>query len=361
MTSNSKQALFVGSYASADAPSIYGCLFDSASGELIIESSFTGIANPSFLTVHPNGRFLYSVSETGLGSDGVHGSVWAFRLQPDSLTLEPINQQSTQGDWPCHVEIDGRGQWLIACNYGTGNAALYPLLADGSLGEMQALVQHSGSGPNTARQEGPHAHSAVFTPDNRFVIVADLGIDQLVVYKFDAETGSLTHHAAVPTNPGAGPRHFAFAANGRFLYVANELDSTVTVYSYQPENGTLHAQQTLSTLPAADPTNSVADIHLSATGQHLYVSNRGHNSVAVFEVGENGRLTPLGTPSCGGNWPRHFGVGENGRFLLVANRRSNAIAILPVAADSVGVGTAVNQVSLSQPSCIKFLKHERIS
>ena len=352
-TNSSKQTLFIGSYAASDVAGIYGGVFAAETGELTLHSSFAGIANPSFLLAHPNGRFLYSVSETGMASGGQHGTVWAFRIG-DDLSLEPVNQQSTQGDWPCHLAIDGSGRWLIASNYGSGDAALYPLLPDGSLGPLQTLVRHHGSGPNKERQEGPHAHSATFAPDNRFVIIADLGIDQLVVYAFDAEAGTLVKQTEVPANPGAGPRHLVFGPNGRFLYAANELDNTVTVYRYDAASGSLAPVQTIPTLPAPNPDSAVADIHFSPSGQHLYVSNRGHNSIAVFEVGADGQLTSLVFPSCGGNWPRNFAVGKNGRFLLVANRHTNNIALLPQAT-AAQVGSPVRQITVSQPSCIAFL------
>lgn len=354
-TSQTKHPLFIGSYAAANSPGIYSCLFDSNTGKLTIENRFEGIANPSFLTVHPNGRFLYSVSETGMASDGQYGNVWAFRIMPESLRLEPINSQSTQGDWPCHAAVDASGKWLVASNYGSGNAALFPLLPDGSLGPLQTLVQHTGSGPNTARQEGPHAHSAAFTPDNRFVIVADLGIDQLVVYTFDEQMGAMAKHASVQANPGAGPRHLVFAENGRFLYAANELDNSVTVYSYDVASGSLAPLQTISTLPAPNPDSAVADIHLSPSGQHLYVSNRGHNSVAVFAIGADGQLSPLGLPSCGGNWPRNFAVGPNGRYLLMANRRTDNVALLPITDDGATIQPAQHHFSIAQPSCVQFL------
>lgn len=353
-TNSSKQTLFIGSYASSDAAGIYGGVFEVDTGNLTIHSSFTGIANPSFVLGHPNGRFLYSVSEIGMASDGQHGAVWAFRIG-DDLTLDPINQQSTQGDWPCHLAIDGTGRWLIASNYGSGDAALFPLLPDGSLGPLQTLMRHQGSGPNKDRQEGPHAHSATFSPDNRFVIIADLGIDQLVVYAFDAEVGALVKQAEVQANPGAGPRHLAFGPNGRFLYAANELDNTVTVYRYDAANGSLSSIQTIPTLPAPNPDSAVADIHFSPSGQHLYVSNRGHNSVAVFGVGADGRLTSIGFPSCGGNWPRNFAVGGNGRYLLVANRHTNNIAILPLTAAGPNVQDPIQQTTISQPSCVQFI------
>lgn len=353
MNAKSKQLYFVGSYAAQDQAGVTAFDFDPAAGDVTVRGKFSGIRNPSFLALHPNGRWLYAVSETGLAQDGDYGSIWSLSYERPSLDVQPINSRSTGGDWPCHLEIDRSGRWIVASNYGTGNAALFPILDGGELGEMAAFVQHEGQGPNTARQEGPHAHSATFSPDNRFLIVADLGIDQLMVYQFDEETGSLTLRDSIQTAPGAGPRHMVFHPGGRRVFVANELDSTVTVYDYRAADGALQALQTLSTLPSPDPESTVADIHLSASGRQLYVSNRGHNSIAVFEVEEDGRVTLQGIFSCGGDWPRNFAVGPADQFLLVANRRSNQISIMSLDDDG-GIGRGIQQIPILQPSCVLF-------
>lgn len=351
----SKHHLFVGSYAPKNSNGIYGYEFDSSSGELAQISSLSGIESPSFLVVHPNGRWLYAASETGMSSHGMYGAVHAFSIESDTLKLNPINQQSAKGDWTCHVEIDKSGRWLIASNYGSGDAALYPILSDGALGEMTSFIQHAGVGPNKDRQEGPHAHSAVFSPDNKFVIVADLGIDQLVMYAFDDQTGTLTKHREVVANPGSGPRHFAFHPNEKFLYCAHELDNSVTAYAYDSQNGMLVAQQSLSTLPDSNIESSVADIHISADGKYLYISNRGHNSIAVYSIKSDGLLNPVAFPNCAGNWPRNFAMGPDGRFLLVANRRTNDLSVLPIDQISGNLNEYSHQTSISEPSCIKFI------
>lgn len=359
MNMETKNLLFVGSYTSAEKPGIFSFTFDSATGDMTPHGSFTGIASPSFLIIHPNEKWLYAVSETGKDSDGVYGSVHAFSIdhEQSSITIQHINQQSTDGDWPCHLQIDASGRWLVASNYGTGNAALFPILSDGSLGKMQTFLQHEGHGPNAARQEGPHAHSATFTPDNRFLIVADLGIDQLVIYKFDAEKGSLSPHTEIQTRPGAGPRHLAFHPDGRHVLVANELDSSVTVYEYNSENGILNSLQTLDTIPGDSPESTVADIHFSSTGKHVYVSNRGHNSIAVFSFDEDSRLTRLGIPSCGGNWPRNFTLSPDGEFMLVANRYSNQISVMPMLSGQTDIGEKITQAKIESPSCVRFVRN----
>lgn len=344
--------LYVGTYISADQPSLHVVRFETESGMLTNLTSFTGIENPSFLVLHPNSRRLYAVSETGVASGGEMGSIWAFEIEADGVSLRPLNQQSTEGDWPCHIALDQTGRWLAVSNYGSGSAILYPILPDGRLGEKAAFVQHHGQGPNQSRQEGPHAHSATFTLDNRFMIVADLGIDRLMVYRFDSETGRLTLHQQVAAAPGAGPRHLAFHPTGRWLYVANELDSTVTVYGYDPDQRELTAGQSLATVPAGVDDNSVADIHLSPGAERLYVSNRGHNSVAIFAVSDGGSLTPLNFPKCGGKWPRNFAVGPDGRFIVVANRHTDDVVVLPSILGGQSLGEPVSRLTIPQPACI---------
>ncbi len=356
-TASSPQALlFVGSYAAPSQAGIYAFSFDKATGHLTALGSFAGIANPTFLVVHPNGRWLYAVSETSQQNDAAPGSVWALRFEREPWTIQPINHRPSGGDWPCHLQFDSTGEWLCVSNYATGNVGVLPLLSDGSLGEMTDRVQHHGSGPNAQRQEGPHAHSTTLTPDNRFAIVADLGIDQLVVYRFDAAAGKLSAHGQARSRPGAGPRHLAFHPNGRVVYVANELDSTVSVYDYDALNGVLRERQTLDTLPPGAPENLAADIHLSPSGKRVYVSNRGHNSIAVFDADADGRLARIAVPSCGGNWPRNFALAPGGRFMLVANQYSGEVSVLPQLAGSDGIGAPVARAAVPQASCVQFVQ-----
>jgi 6-phosphogluconolactonase len=356
MSTVPETCLFVGSYGPEDRPGIYAVGLDEAATGLHLRGSFAGVRNPSFLSLHPGGDHLYAVSETGRGSDGTHGAVHAFRLERAGATVDlvALNHRSTAGDHPCHLRIDGDGRWLAVANYGTGNVAVFPLLPDGVLGEMAAFVQHAGTGPNPNRQEGPHAHATIFTPDNRFLIVADLGIDQLVVYAFDADTGSLARHRAVLVNPGAGPRHLAFHPDGMHLFVVNELTSSVTWYRYDAPAGSIRELQTRSTVPSDAPENTAADIHLSHSGRHVYVSNRGHDSVAVFAFDPALGLDRIAIRSSGGGWPRGFGLAPGGRHLVAANRHSNEIVLLPLLAGGADIGEPVARAGVTQPSCITF-------
>ncbi len=355
MTRSTQPLIIAGGYAYAEQAGIQAFLFDPTSGELIPNGSFAGINNPTFLIVHPNQRWLYAVSEINHDSGGSFGEVWAFQIGDEPFSIKPINRQSSRGDWPCHLRLDATGKWIVTTNYGTGSVAIYPLQKDGSLGEMTDFVEHHGSGPNTARQEGPHAHSSIFTPDNRFVIIADLGIDQLVIYQFDISEGKLHQHSSVKTRPAAGPRHLAFHSNGKWMYAANELDSTITLYDYDPAKGTLLERQSLSTIPSGSPENIVADIHLSANGQCVYVSNRGHNSIAVYDIGNDGALKLISIPGCGGNWPRNFALSPNGKFVLVANQYSNELCVLPIVKGLETFGAPLARANVSGASCIQFV------
>jgi 6-phosphogluconolactonase len=348
--------LYVGGYAPADQPSIHACTFDDATGELSVRDSFAGIVNPSYLLVHPNGRWLYAVSETSQQKEGMPGSVWALRCTREPWSMEQINHQMSGGDWPCHLEINATGQWLLVSNYGSGSVSVLPILPDGALGEMTDLIQHHGSGPNAERQEGPHVHSATFTPDQRFVLVADLGIDALLIYAFDAAAGRLHAQTQISSRPGAGPRFKAFHPGGQHLYLNHELDNTVVVYDYDAASGRLHEQQVVETLPPGAPSSLIAGIQISPSGDRLYVSNRGHDSISIFEIEGDGRLRPLAIRPCGGRYPRHIAITPSGRFLLVANQKSDEVVVLPVLDGVEALGEPVARISASGASCVHFLQ-----
>lgn len=333
-------------YAEADQPGIRGFLLDGATGELTPHGELTGVASPSFLAAHPGGE-IYVASERG---DGV---IVALRLGAQPGEASELARRPSGGDSPCHLVFDPRGELLAVANYSSGTARLIPRSTDGGLGEPGPVARHSGTGPNPKRQEGPHAHSTIFTPDGRFAIVADLGLDRLVVYRFD-ETGALTRQGEGVVHAGAGPRHMVWHPGGKLLYVANELDNTVSTFAYDSAEGTLMEQGHLTTLPAGAPHNQVADIHLDAAGERLYVSNRGHNSIAVFTVGADGALSPLAIRSCGGDWPRNFALSPDGRFVVVANQNSGELAVLPVLDGPEALGEPVARTALPQASCVVF-------
>jgi 6-phosphogluconolactonase len=345
--------LYAGSYAAAGQPGIHTFSFDTATGALTPRGSVAGIAAPAFIVAHPHQPRLYAVSEMSR-ENGMPGAVWSLRREQDGAPPEPINSRPSGGDFPCHLALDAGGRWLVVSNYGTGSVSVLPILAGGALGETTDLVQHQGRGPHPERQAGPHAHSAAFTPDNRAVIVADLGIDALLVYRFDARAGRLAAQARINTRPGAGPRHMAWHPGRPRLYVANELDSTVAVYAYDAAAGELHEIEIHATVPRDAPQNWVADIHVAPAGDRVYVSNRGHDSVASFSVAADGRLTGRAVAPCGGRWPRHFALAPGGRFLVAANQHSDRIAVLPLRGGVVATDAPVATVPVPGVSCVQF-------
>ena len=246
---NHKSLFYIGTYADAEAPSIYLYELDQTTGMFEYRDSFKGGANPSFLTLSPNHQALYAVNELEMFQGQPGGAVSAFAIDPSSGKLTFLNQQPSHGGAPCHLVTNQQGRFLLVANYLSGTLSVYPIESDGRLAAASQVVQHTGQGVNAERQEGPHAHFITFTPDNQFALSCDLGIDQVLVYRFDAAKGELLRHGEARLAPGAGPRHLDFHPVGRFAYVINELDSTVTVFGYAPQTGMLTPLQTLSTLP----------------------------------------------------------------------------------------------------------------
>lgn len=320
--------VYVGTGTGDPAEGIHTLRFDPGSGALSRVGGVTPILNPTFLTVAPDGRTLYAVSETD------SGEVAAFRVAPGSGELVELNRESSGGPGPAYVGVDAAGRWVTAANYGGGSVALFPVQEDGSLAAATDVVQHTGSGADPERQQGPHAHYARPVPGG-WVWVADLGTDEVIAYPLDPDSGSLGADRAVstPAAPGAGPRHLAFHPDGPWAYVMNELAGTVTVYRRDEDTGRLDEVQTVSSLPDGfDGDNYSADIHVHPSGRWLYTSNRGDfDSIAIFEIDPaSGRLTPRGHQREGIDWPRNFAVDPTGRWLLVANRHSDEVRVFAV-------------------------------
>jgi len=348
---------FSGSYTgSGGGKGIYAYRFNTGSGELKPAGVAVEIASPSFLAVDAGGHFLYAVNEAG-----GEGMVSAFSIDREAARLTLLNQVSSKGGGPCHLALDRTGHWLAVANYGTGSVAVLPVGADGKLGEAVAFDQHHGSGVNKTRQEGPHAHEAVFSPDNRFLLVPDLGLDQILVYKFDAATGTIKPNDPpfAVVAPGSGPRHLAFHPNGKVVYVLSEMASTVIAFRYDAAKGALQDFQTVSALPASFKQKSTAaEIAVNAAGTALYASNRGDDSIALFDVqAELFKLTgPENTPTLG-KTPRHFTLAPDGRFLVVSNQDSGNIEVFRVHARSAELTpTRFRPVEQPSPVCLVFVK-----
>ncbi|MCB0186220.1 MAG: lactonase family protein, partial [Caldilineaceae bacterium] len=291
-------------------------------------SKTVGVDNPSFVALHPNGRFLYAVNEVGDFAGRDSGAVSAFAVDGESGDLTFLNQEPTDGAAPCHVTVDSSGRYVICANYTGGSIAMHPINGDGSLGQMSDFVQHVGHSVNPQRQQEPHAHSCTIDKGNRYVYACDLGKDQVLIYELDLENGKFIANEPPygETPKGAGPRHFAFHPNGTIAYVINEIDSTVTVFRYTDVTGALDPIQTLSTLPAGyEGRSSCADIHVHPTGKFVYGSNRGHDSIAIYALDEaSGLMTALGQQPTEPT-PRAFNLDPTGTFLYVSGQGSGRL------------------------------------
>lgn len=346
--------VYVGTYTRETSKGIYAFRFDAAAGKLAPLGLVAEIASPSFLAIHPNRRFLYAVSET----EG--GSVAAYAVDRPSGKLTHLNTVSAKGGGPCHINLDKTGRTAAVANYNTGSVAAFPVGADGRLGEASAFDQHKGSSANPERQKGPHAHSVDFSPDNRFLMSSDLGLDQVLVYRFDPEKSSLAANdpAFGSVKPGSGPRHFAFHPSARFAYVINEIALTVTAFAYDAARGALSELQTLSTLPegAVSDRYSTAELEMHPSGKFLYGSNRGHNSIAVFAVDQQkGTLTLIENASTQGGPPRNFALDPSGRYLFAGNQQTDTIVLFRIDAQTGKLTPTGEKVEIDAPVCIRFV------
>jgi 6-phosphogluconolactonase len=351
---------YVGTYtAKTTSKGIYAYRFDAEKGQLTPIGVAAESADPSFLAVHPNGKYLYAVNEIGNFNGGVGGAVSAFAIDAKTGALKFLNQVPTRGAGPCHISLDKSGNFVLVANYDGGSIASFPVHDDGTLGTASGFVQHSGSGPNKERQEGPHAHWIGTSPDNRFALVADLGLDQVIVYGFDSSKGIFTPMLSgfAKVKPGAGPRHLAFRPDGKFVYVLNEMESSVTVFSYQPKNGTLSPLQTTSTLPKDfSGSNTTAEIAVLPSGKFLYSSNRGHDSIAIFAIDEKkGTLKSLGQVLTGGKTPRHFAIDPTGMYLFAENQESNNIVVFHIDPATGSLSPTGQTIDVPSPVCITFV------
>lgn len=350
-------------FEAANGPGIAVFAFDEATGALRRLHDVGGIDNPSYLALDAAGRTLYAVSEVYGWHEGV---VTAYRVQGPEGALGYVNKQPTRGSIAAYAGFDRTGRWLLVANYRMGEdglrppqaAVVYPIEADGGLGAPAASVGHSGSGPDAVRQEGPHPHCVLASPDNRHLVVADLGIDRIMVYRFDAATGALTPatHPSFALTPGSGPRHMTFHPAGHRLYVINELGSSMTVLEWDAASGMLAPLQTISTLPAGwEGESRCSDVHLSPDGRFLYGANRGHDSIAVFSVdAASGRLSLAGHHPTQGRTPRQFTLDPAGRFLVIANQNADAVVVLARDAASGLLTDTGHRGLVGSPMCVKL-------
>ena len=348
---------YIGTYTGGESQGIYRSTLDLATGKCSEATLAAETVNPSFLAIHPEKKYLYAVNEVGNFRGEATGSVSAFEIQAGGQ-LKHLNTTSAHGTAPCHLVVDATGKHVLVANYGTGSITSLPIRDDGTLGDAGSKIKHTGASVDRSRQQAPHAHSINLAPNNRHAFVADLGLDKVLVYDFDPATGSLGQGeiAAGLVNPGAGPRHAALYRER--LYVINELDSTITLFQYDPSDGTLSPAQTVSTLPPGYRQRShTAEVRASSDGRFVYGSNRGHDSIAVFQASDpKGELTLVEIEPTQGKSPRNFALDPSGAFLLAENRNSSTITIFRVDVRTGELHPTKHQLRVPRPVCIRFLR-----
>lgn len=353
--------VYFGTYTGAKSKGIYVSRFDSTTGKLSEPELAAETKNPSFLAVPPKEHFLYAVGEVDRTQGQPGGAVNAFAIDGKTGKLTALNQQTSGGAGPCHVSVDATGKCVLVANYGSGSIAALPIQTDGRLGAAVTTIQHVGSSVNPTRQAGPHAHFFIPSPDNRFALACDLGLDKVLVYQLDPATARLTTnnppHAVVPH--GAGPRHLAFLPNGKFAYVINEMALTITVFSYDAVRGTFFEEQNVSTVPAgytSTTKDSTAEIAVHPNGKFVYGSNRGHDSIAVFSSDEwNGKLTLVQNESTQGKTPRHFAIDPTGKWLLAENQNSDSVVVFTIDQATGKLKPTGQTITVDSPVCAVFV------
>jgi 6-phosphogluconolactonase len=349
--------VFVTAFAPGEEGGIHAYAFDTTAGKLTPIRRTAGVENPFFLALSPDQKFLYSIHAKQFGGKE-NEQVAAYAVVGRTGELRLFNRQSAEGTAACYLDIDRTGKALLVANYASGSVAALPIKADGSLGEHASFFQHKGSSVNPQRQKEPHAHCVVVSPDNKYAFVADLGTDRIVCYQLDPAAAKLTPHkppfAKAP--PGAGPRHLTFHPNGKHAYVINELSNSVTVFEYDAGAGTLAEKQTIPTLPEDfKGTSYCADVKITPDGRFLYGTNRGHDSVAAFRIGEDGRLALVAIEPSRGKGPQNLAITPDSAWLLCANMPGNNVAVFRIDAKTGRLTPAGEPVRQTSPSCIRLL------
>ena len=349
--------VFFGTYTGGKDGSkgIYRTRFNSGIGTMLQPELVAEAPSPSFLALSPDGKFLYAVAETN-GKDG--GGVIAYAVDARTGALTKLNEGSTGGSGPCFVSVSPKGDYLTVANYGGGSTAVFKLEPDGKIGSRYAFFQHEGKSADKNRQEAPHAHCSFFDPSGKYILTVDLGIDKVKAFILNPGAGSKggeVRGADIPFPPGTGPRHIAIAPDGKFAYVCGELNSTVNVVELVGLTGPNKVIQTLSTLPEPVKGNSTAECILSPNGKFVYVSNRGHNSIAVFKVGDDRKLTAVGHITGDIKTPRNFNIDPTGKWMLIASQDGDKVGVWELNAKT-GLATETGTtVKVGKPVCVKFL------
>lgn len=353
-----KYWVYIGTYTGAKSKGIYRCELDLAIGKLSTPELAVEVGSPSFLAVHPSNKFLYAVGETGEFKGQKTGSVHAFSLDSTTGGLMKLNSESSGGPGPCHIVVDAQGKNALVANYGGGSAAVLPIRTDGGLKEASSFVQHKGKSVDPGRQEAPHAHSINIDPSGRFVVVADLGLDQVLVYKFDSEKGAISANDPpfLKVADAAGPRHFAFHRTKPFAYVINELTCKLDALKYTTD-GKFEITESVSTLPSKfEKGFSTAEVVVHPSGKFVYGSNRGHHSIVGFKIDqETGKLTLIGHQGEGIKTPRNFNIDPTGKYMIVANQDGDSIVLFEINQETGELKKTGVSVEVGTPVCIKFV------
>ena len=355
--SGAQYLAYFGTYTKGDnaGKGIYVYRFDADTGKMTEIGLAAEIANPVFIAIHPNNKYLYAVTEDLSGE----GAVSAFEIEHATGKLKELNQVSSKGSGPCHLNVDATGRMLAVANYSGGNTVSFPVNEDGTLGETTSVLQHEGSSVNERRQEGPHPHSVNFSPDNRFLVTADLGTDELYVYQADPATARISPNdpPTAKVKPGGGPRHFTFHPSGKFCYAINELGNTVTAFRWDAERGAMEEVQMISTLPEGfTETSYTAEVLVHPSGKFLYGSNRGHDSIAVFSIDlATGNLTAIERTSTQGETPRNFNLDPTGKYLFAENQNTHTVVTFSID-QQTGKLTPTGQVlNVPRPMCLRWV------
>jgi 6-phosphogluconolactonase len=353
--------VYIGTYTDHGSKGIYAYRFDARTGQSTALGLAAESTQPSFLTVDASGHFLYAVNETESFEGQPTGAVTAFAIDSASGKLSLLNQVSSCDGGPAHIALDRTGKYALVSNYTRGSVAVFPVLKDGRLGEASVFVQHHGAGVDGGvdkdRHEQPHAHAVAMSSDNRFALVADLGLDQIFAYPFDSAKGALGQDPHITkANPGAGPRHVVFSSNGKLLYVINELQSSVTTYTYDATNGGLRELSSTSTLPAGFSGHSAAaEIALHPSGKFLYASNRGPDSIAVFAIGADGLPSHVEFVPVNGKTPRNFAIDPTGSWLLAGAQESDKVVVFRIDRKTGRLTPNGQVLEISSPACVTFV------
>jgi 6-phosphogluconolactonase len=337
---------------------IYSFTFNPESGQLTPHGLTANVRNPSYLCFDSKGHFLYCVNELKEFQGEAGGSVSAFRIDQETGSLTYLNSRSTRGTDPCHIALERTGKFVAVANFMSGSVCVLPILADGSVGESTCFIQHDGSSIHPQRQTGPHAHAVVFDAAGKFVFVPDLGMDKVMIYRFDPRHGTLTPGdvPSIATAPGAGPRQLVMHPNNSYAYLINELNSTMVAYGYDARKGALTELQTVSTLPQEYAEHSsCAEVQITPDGRFLYGSNRGHDSIVIYAIGSDGLLSLVGHESTRGCIPRNFEIDRTGSFLVAANQDTDNLVTFRIDKMTGNLTAIGDSVTVLTPICVRFL------